>query len=127
MENLLKQKSRENLSEDEFLDAFSSGDKYSHLKIILSRRPHKGSLPQTFLLVTKDYFEIVNLIDLDYKNGKLYVYIQEIETGDVFETVLDIEDQQFKFLLINLKDLKKLIERTELGNSEDDSLLEIDE
>ena len=127
MENLLNQKSRENLSEDEFLDAFSSGDKYSHLKIILSRRPHKGSLPQTFLLVTKDYFEIVNLIDLDYKNGKLYVYVQEIETGDVFETALDIENQQFKFLLINLKDLKKLIERTELGNSDDDSLLEIDE
>jgi len=127
MENLLNQISRENLTEDEFLDAFSSGDKYSHLKVILSRRPHKGSLPQTFLLVTKEYFEIVNLIDLDYKNGKLYVYVQEIETGDVFETALDIEDQQFKFLLINLRDLKKLIDRTELGNSNDDSLLELDE
>lgn len=127
MENLLNQISRENLTEDEFLDAFSSGNKYSHLKVILSRRPHKGSLPQTFLLVTKEYFEIVNLIDLDYKNGKLYVYVQEIETGDVFETSLDIEDQQFKFLLINLRDLNKLIDRTELGNSDTDSLLELDE
>lgn len=127
MENLLNQISRENLTEDEFLDAFSSGDKYSHLKVILSRRPHKGSLPQTFLLVTKEYFEIINLIDLDYKNGRLYVYVQEIETGDVFETALDIEDQQFKFLLINLRDLKKLIDRTELGNSNNDSLLELDE
>ena len=127
MENLINQISRENLSEDEFLDAFSSGDKYSHLKIILSRRPHKGSLPQTFLLVTKDYFEIVNLIDLDYKNSKLYLYVQEIETGDVFETTLDIDDHQFKFLLINLGDLKKLIDRTMLGNSNDDSLLELDE
>lgn len=127
MENLLNQISRENLTEDEFLDAFSLGDKYSHLKIILSRKPHKGSLPQTFLLVTKEYFEIVNLIDLDYKNGILYVYVQEIETGDVFETALDIEDQQFKFLLINLRDLKKLIDRTELGNSNDDSLFELDE
>jgi len=127
MENILNEKSRDNLTEDEFLDAFSSGDMYSHLKIILSRRPHKGSLPQTFLLVTKEYFEIVNLIDLDYKNGRLYVYVQEIETGDVFETVLDIEDKQFKFLLINLRDLKKLIDRIGLGNSNDDSLLVLDE
>ena len=87
MENLLNELSKDNLTEDEFLYAFSSGEKYSHLKIILSRRPHKGRLPQTFLLVTKDYFEIVNLIDLDYKNGKLCVYVQEIGRASCRERV----------------------------------------
>lgn len=127
MKNELKEIFEEKLTEDEFLDAFASGDKFSHLKIILSRRPHKGHLPQTFLLVTKEYFEIVNLIDIDYKEGKVLMYVQEIETGDVFETALDIKDQQFKFLLINLNDLKKLIERTDFGKSNGDALIELDE
>jgi len=115
------------ISEDALLNAMANSDKYSHLRIILSRKSIKGTFPHCFLMVTPSSFGIVKLLDLDYDADKIVLHLQDIQTEIKSKVFIDIHDKRYKFLLIEWQDILDMVLRYESTLDGADEMLELDE
>ena len=115
------------ISGEELLDSMANTNVYSHLRIILSHKSHKGTLPQCYLMVCPNSFGAVELLDINYEDEKVILHPQDFSRGIDFKVFLDIHEKRYKFLLIKWQDVLDmvLLESNRISNNK--NLLEIDE
>jgi hypothetical protein len=88
----------------ELIDGLESGSQYQHLRIILSSNDNR-SLGQKFLLVSPSAFGVVKLLDFNVEDNHVFFVLKDIITGIVNKISIDVDDDSFKFLLINWDDI----------------------
>ena len=76
-------------------------------------------------MVTKHSFGVIKLLNVDFKENYIQMKVECLGTGMVKQIYLDVEDQAFRFLLINWDDIRGLVVEENKINSEDE-LLEFD-
>lgn len=115
------------LSLSELEDEICNKNRFSHLQIFLHRK-EKGDIGKVFLMVSRKGFLIVRLVDLQYENEMILLDLQNMEVEEeVTRFYLDIYDPRFKFVLINLQDIKNLV-KAQIGiDATIDALFELDE
>jgi hypothetical protein len=106
----------------ELIDGLETSNKYEHLRIILTKNDI-GSFGQNFLMVTTSAFGVVKLLNLIVDDARIYLELQDIDTGIINKVPLDVNDVTFKFLLISWDDI---ITMTLKDRSGEGSLLEFD-
>ncbi|MBN1186473.1 MAG: hypothetical protein JXB49_29630 [Bacteroidales bacterium] len=115
------------VSENTLLNAMADSDKYSHLRIILSRKAIKGTFPHCFLMVTPSSFGIVKLLELGYDDDKIILHLQDVYTEITSKVYLDIHDKRYKFLLIEWQDILDMVLRYKSTLEGTEEMLELDE
>ena len=80
-------------------------------RVILSKN-NNNILGQKFLIVTRNAFAIVRLISVYRNNKKIIIELEDVKTGKVKKVILDVEDRNFKFLLIPWQDVLQMFEDT---------------
>ena len=107
------------------IDGLESGDKFQHLRIVLSSNENH-SVGQKFLMVSPLAFGVVKLIDFNVENNQIYFLLQDIITGVVNKICIDVDDESFKFLLINWNDIITMHHQTDENEGNDETLLDFD-
>lgn len=107
------------------IDGLESGDKFQHLRIILSSNNNR-SFGQKFLMVSPSAFGVVKLLDFNVENNHIYFLLQDIITGIVNKICIDVDDESFKFLLINWNDILTMHNQTNEDEGNDETLLDLD-
>jgi hypothetical protein len=107
------------------IDGLESGDKFQHLRIILSSKNNR-SFRQKFLMVSPSAFGVVKLLDFNVENNHIYFLLQDIITGIVNKICIDVDDESFKFLLINWNDILTMHNQTNEDEGNDETLLDFD-
>lgn len=110
----------------ELLDAMSTTDSFSHLQVMVRHRPEVGVLPQRYLMVTPDDFELVNLLYINYKDENVILRLQNPITKKLSDTRIDIHDKSFKFLFINWQDIIEMVQHDCVDMNHSETLLELD-
>ncbi len=93
---------------EELLDGMTANGRYDYLRIILTKNGNR-TIPQEYLMVTKKGFSLVKLKGVDYDSGRIHLDFECAATGDVKQIHLDIEDTDFKFILVSWQDLRKMV------------------
>ena len=122
--NSIEYNKKYKLNLDNVLSGMTPSGQFEHLKIILSRvieNPHFG---QKYLMVTPTAFGVIKLNDLDLKDGKIILQMQDAYSNLEKQFELDINDTSFKFLLISWNDVKNMVQGDK--NITTDSLLELE-
>jgi len=96
---------------EELLAGMSCTSNYDHLKIILNASHDSiGKSFQKYLWVTPYDFGIAQLINVDYYDDQVILCLHD-EINDVDTTfTIDVNVPEIKLLLVNLEDVKRLIE-----------------
>jgi hypothetical protein len=118
-------RSRKHVTEEEFLEGLLPNGKYSHLRLILSKT-NDLYFGKKFLMVTQTGFGIVKFCDLDYSDNEIQIYLQDASSGIIQHFAIDINDNAFKFFLLALDDIRKMIIDDTSYKSDDDKLLDFD-
>ena len=101
---------------------------YEHLMFIFKNNPKEIAFGKDeFLLVSSEGYRKVVLNDLNYQNNKLYMEIRDCKTGRIEKTVIDINNKDFKFILISWEDILQLIFSDCHSALMSEDLLELDE
>lgn len=115
------------LTFSELEDEVYNTNRFSHLQIFLSRK-REGGIGKVFLMVSRKGFLIVRLVDLQYENETILIDLMNMEVEEeVTRFYLDIYDPRFKFVLLNLQDIKNLVKAQISIEATIDALLELDE
>ncbi len=96
---------------EKLLHRMKDSNTYDHLKIILSKNNYRN-IGQRYLMVTRDGFGIVRLLDVDYSNQGVVMELEDVETGLVKKVTLNVEDRGFKLVLISWGDVLDMLEDT---------------
>jgi len=106
---------------EELLDGMTPNGKYDYLRIILTKNGNH-TIPQEYLMITKHGFSKVKLLAVDYLKDSIRMDFQCTSTGMVKSIYLDVEDRDFKFLLVDWDDIRKMVLDENLNKSDDDLL-----
>jgi hypothetical protein len=110
---------------EELLSGLSENGKYDHLRLFLTQRK-TNEFGQYYLLVNRNSFRKVRLIDLEYNDNNIYVELQDCLSGSFIHQSFEINDSEFVFILISWDDLKSTFNRERLISLTDDKLLELE-
>jgi hypothetical protein len=113
------------ISGEELLDSMANTNVYSHLRIILSHKSDKGTLPQCYLMVSPNSFGVVELFDINYEDEKVILHLQDVSTGIDFKVFLDIHEKRYKFLLIKWQDVLDMVLLESNRTRNDKNLMEL--
>ena len=102
-----------------------NSNQYEHLRLILHRNQNR-EFGQTYLYVSKDAFGKVKLVDLDFVDNHIYIELQDCTTKMFIHQSIDVEDKEFKFLLISWQDLRKMVIDENQSKFNNQDLLEFD-
>ncbi len=109
---------------EELLEGMTTKGKYDYLRIILSKNDNR-TLGQKYLMATKHNFGLVKLLAVDFQENFIQMDFEDVTTGMVKQINFDVEDQEFKFMLVSWSDIKKMV-LAENTNIPDDKLLDFD-
>lgn len=110
---------------EELLSGMTSGGKFDYLKVILTKtKNNKWKLGEKYLIVTRNGFSVIKLLDFDF-DGRILMKFQCTSTGMIRHIVFDTNDKEFKFLLLCWDDIKGMV-FDDNGSIEEDELLEFD-
>lgn len=107
-------------------NGLSPEGKYANLQLILSRNFDVKELPEYYLWISRNAFGKVRLDDIDFDGTHIHLDVQDCTTGLKSIIQIDINDGDFKLLLISWEDIRNLV----LGESKSvintDELLEFE-
>jgi hypothetical protein len=109
----------------ELIDGLESGNKYEHLRIILTKNNNR-SFGQKYLMVTSTAFGVVKLLDLNVGDDQVFLSLQDTNTGIAKKVYIDVDDDSFKFILISWDDIIAMTRQTKEHIASDSSLLDFD-
>lgn len=127
------------LTVDEFMDAYADNrEGYRHLQIFLTKT---GSVNfgDYYLMLGRNSFGIVQLIDIDYQDEKVLLDLLDTKANKVFKLPIDIHRRGFQGMFWKLADIREMIrefDKTETDCHSDENkhsdkdiedLLELDE
>jgi hypothetical protein len=107
-----------------FSELINSGQ-YEHLRLILHRNNNR-EFGQNYLYVSKDAYAKVKLVDLDFVDNHIYIELQDCTTGMFIHQSIDVEDKEFKFLLISWQDIRQMVMDKSQSKFNNQDLLEFD-
>lgn len=81
---------------------------YDNMKIILSRTSTSNAIGQAFILLDRNGFVLVKLLDIEYLDGYSVLTVLDQETGLTNVICHSINDDVPKFTLIKLDDVLTL-------------------
>jgi hypothetical protein len=100
---------------------------YKHLQIILNRKidphPHLG---EKYLVVNHNGFNVYQLNDLDYSNGKIFLTLTNPNTGNNAKISLDVNDKHPEYFLLCWDDIKQMVYAESTCYDTNDELLELE-
>ena len=108
-------------SEEELFAGLSSGGRYDHLILFLSRKKINRKLPMHFLWVSRTAVGKVLLEDIDFDGTQIQLSIEDCSTGLKKLVPIDIEDREFQFLLISWDDIRSMVfdaNKSKINNDE---------
>jgi hypothetical protein len=118
-------RSRKNVTEEEFLEGLLPNGEYSHLRLILSKT-NNCQFGKKYLMVTQTGFGIVKLCDIDYSDNEIQIYLQDISSGIIQHFSIDVNDNVFRFFLLAWDDIRKMVLDDTNCKPDDDKLLDFD-
>jgi hypothetical protein len=111
-----------------FEDLFSGktgSSQYEHLQIIMSRN-NNHEFGQEYLYVSTSAFGKVKLVDIDLIDNHLYIELQDCNNGLYLHNSINIDDKEFKFLLISWQDIRKMVMDESQSKFNNQDLLEFE-
>ena len=121
-EEEFSQESNSKMEFDELLNAMSNSEQFSHLQVIIRR--DKSAIGKKYLMVTRNSFGLVKLLNVEYLNERIILHLQDTKSGDSAKPRLNIYDNRFKFLLINWKDIVSMVHDDQASDNSEDDLLD---
>jgi hypothetical protein len=118
-------RSRKNVTEEEFLEELLPNGKYSHLHLMLSKTEN-CQFGKEYLMVTQTGFGLVKLCDLDFIDNEIQIYLQDVSSGIIQHFSIDINDNMFRFFLLAWDDIKKMVPDDNDCKSNNGDLLDFD-
>lgn len=110
---------------DELCEKQLESGKYEHLKIILSKNDNHR-FGQNYMYISRSAFGKVKLIDLDFIDGHLYIELQDCSNGLFIHNSFDVDDKEFKFLLISWQDIRNMVLTESCTKLSHDEMLEFE-
>ena len=115
---------KQTLSQGDLLSGLNPNGKYEHLQIVLSKNSNR-TIRQEYLVVSPIGFWVYQLLDIDYKEGKILMTFRNTETDNIVEERLDINDSKPQLFLLCWDDIRKLVYKSKTSDfSKEDDLLE---
>ena len=111
---------------EELFDGLSPEGRYANLQLILSRNADKKELPAYYLWVSRDAFGKVLVDDLDFDGTHIHLDVQDCSTGFKKVVSIDVNDNEFQFLLISWNDIRDLVLGENKSVIKNDDLLDFD-
>ena len=111
MKRIEKHYTTDSLAFEELAKGLNATGKYSYLQIILSKHSTKG-FGENFLMVTRNAFSVVKLLDLDFADHHVHLLLQDMISGIIKQFSLNIDDT-FRFFLISWRDILAIAQETE--------------
>jgi len=108
------------------IDGLSPEGRYAYLQLFLSRKADKLRLPSYYLWVSRDAFGKVRLDAIDFDGTNIQLDIQDCSTGLKSIIQIDINDGDFKLLLISWEDIRNLVLGENKSVINTDELLEFE-
>jgi hypothetical protein len=102
-----------NLSFEELVAACDD-NKYGNIQIFLSKTCSSCKFGQEFLMVSKSGF------------SKIFVDIEDSNTGTIKHLDFDINDKEFRYLFIAWNDLRQMVYEENASSISNDDLLELE-
>lgn len=90
---------------DEICEGLSPEGKYAHLQVFLYRIGSTHKIGSQYLFVSRTAFGKVKLIDISYHENLIKLELQDSFTGASSQFTLDVNDKEFRFLLVAWEDL----------------------
>lgn len=90
---------------DEICEGLSPDGKYAHLQVFLYRIESTHKIGQHYLYVSRTAFGKVKLIDINYHENLIKLELQDSISGTCSQFTLDVNDRDFRFLLIAWEDI----------------------
>jgi len=90
---------------DEICEGLSPEGKYSHLQVFLYRIKSTHKIGQQYLFVSRTAFGKVKLMNINYHENLIKLELQDSFSGASSQFTLDINDKEFRFLLIAWEDI----------------------
>lgn len=97
---------------DEICYGLSPDGKYAHLQVFLYRIGSTHKIGQQYLFVSKTAFGKVKLIDINYHKNLIKLELQDSFSGASSQFTLDVNDSQFRFLLIAWEDILDILRQS---------------
>lgn len=94
---------------DEICEGLSPDGKYSHLQVFLYRIGSSHEIGQEYLYVSRTAFGKVRLNDINYYENLIKIELQDSFTGVSSQFTLDVNDKEFRFLLIAWEDIHYIL------------------
>jgi hypothetical protein len=111
---------------DELCAGLSPDGKYSHLQVFLYRIGSTHKIGQEYLYVSRSAFGKVKLNDINYKDNLVQLELQNSKTGASEQFSLDVNNTEFKFLLVSWSDIITLVMKDDLVKTDEGDLLEFE-
>lgn len=90
------------------LSGLTPSGEYDHLRLILSKNNNR-SLGQTYLMVCRNTFGLVRILDIDYGENQICMALQDTCSGIIKNVHLDVNDPAFRFILVSMQDIVKMM------------------
>jgi hypothetical protein len=94
---------------EELCEGLSPDGKYSHLQVFLYRIGCTHKIGQHYFFVSRSAFGKVKLTDINYNENLVHLELQDTSTGLSKQFSLDVNDTEFKFLLVAWEDVIKIV------------------
>jgi len=89
----------------ELFEGLSPEGKYTHLQVFLYRIGNTHKIGSQYLFVSRTAFGKVRLIDISYHGNLIKLELQDSFSGACSQFTLDINDKEFKFVLVAWEDI----------------------
>lgn len=101
------------LTVDGFMDAFEDNKEgFKHLQIFLNKSACID-FGDHYLMLGKNSFGVVQLIDIDYKDEKIVIDLLDVKAQTVFQLPIYIHKRGFQGMFWKLDDIREMIRETE--------------
>jgi hypothetical protein len=107
------------------LSGLTVSGRYDHLRLILSKNNNR-QIGQKYLMVCRSGFQVIKLIDIDYGENQICLALQDISTGMTKSVHLDIDDPEFRFILVSWQDIREMLKGENINKPIEDDLLEFE-
>jgi hypothetical protein len=111
---------------EELCEGLTTDRKYSHLQVFLHRIGSIHKIGQDYFFVSRRAFGKVKLININYNDNQVNLELQDSNTGLSKQFTLDVNDKEFKFLLVAWEDIIKMVMEDSLVKTDEGDLLKFD-
>jgi hypothetical protein len=111
---------------DELVDDMEDHpDRYKHLQIMLYHKiDHHPHLGDKYLVVNENGFNVCQLKDLEYSDGKIFLTLINTNTCNMEKIAVNVNEKHPKLFLINWKDVEDMVYVESICYDTNDELLE---